>query len=330
MAILVTGGLGYVGSFVAHELVRGGHEVVIVDDLSEGFTAAKPEGAKFFQGSILDQKHIRETLRQNQIDSIIHLAAKTKVAESVAQPLSYYNLNSLGTLELFKMASELGVRNFIFSSTAAVYGNHNVDLVDETLPCRPENPYGRSKYFAECGLKDMAVHFPKMSVVCLRYFNVGGAAIDGRLGPRTRNATSLIKVVAETAAGKHPFLPILGNDYPTPDGTCIRDYVHVEDIARAHAKVLDWTTKHQGFEVFNIGYGRGFSVREVISTMEKVSGKKIAVKVAPRRAGDPIKVLANGAKLIESTGWKPESADLNIICRSAYDWETRSNHLNKE
>jgi UDP-glucose 4-epimerase len=329
MTVLVTGGVGYVGSFVSRELLRLGHDVVIVDDLSEGFLESKPAKASFFKGSILDQNLISEIIRTNRIDAIVHMAAKTKVQESVTDPLTYYRVNNAGTLELFKTAMDLGVRQFIFSSTAAVYGNHDVELVDEKLSCLPENPYGRSKLFAEQGIRDIAKSNPQMSVVCLRYFNIAGAAEDGSLGPLTRNATTLIKVVAETAAGRRPFLTVFGDDYPTPDGTCIRDFIHVEDIASAHANVLGWSKTRSGFEVMNVGYGHGFSVREVISVMEKVSGRRLDIRVSPRRPGDAVKVLANAARIRELTGWQPQKANLESICRSAYEWELKISHPSK-
>lgn len=324
MAILVTGGLGYIGSFIARDLVRQGQDVVIVDDLSTGFVEAAPSQASFVLGSIMDQKFMANMIREHKIDAIVHLAGKSIVSESMEKPLEYQELNGLGTIRLLATAADLGVKKFIFSSTAAVYGNHNVDLVDEELHCKPENPYGQSKLFAENGLKDHSVLHPEMAIVCLRYFNVAGASADGEIGPRTKNATSLIKVVAEAAAGKRKEVEIFGTDYPTPDGTCVRDFVHVEDVSRAHLQVLNWAEQNPGFEVFNIGYGSGFSVLEVIKTMNKISSHQIVTKSGPRRPGDPVRVLANGEKLKKATGWRPEGQDLSLICESAYKWERRN------
>lgn len=328
--ILITGGAGYIGSHVTKELLkRGDYEITIVDNLSTGF-AETIERIKQFYGDVdfikldlSDWDEVNKLLGQKKFDAIIHFAAALVVPESVENPLKYYLNNTANTANLIKAAVQSGVGKFIFSSTAAVYGEPEtipatgITEKDETSPI---NPYGHSKLMSEQVLADSAKAYDGFKYVALRYFNVAGADIGGKIGQSTKNATHLIKVAAETALGKRDKIYIFGDDYPTPDGTCIRDYIHVDDLSLAHLEALDYLDDHES-DVFNVGYGKGYSVKEVIDTMKRVSGNDFAVEITGRRAGDPAMLIANSQKLQKATNWKPKYDNLELICKTALEWE---------
>ncbi|SMC09965.1 UDP-glucose 4-epimerase GalE [Nitratiruptor tergarcus] len=328
--ILITGGAGYIGSHVTKELLkRGDYEITIVDNLSTGF-AETIERIKQFYGDVdfikldlSDWDEVNKLLGQKKFDAIIHFAAALVVPESVENPLKYYLNNTANTANLIKAAVESGVGKFIFSSTAAVYGEPEtipatgITEKDETSPI---NPYGHSKLMSEQVLADSAKAYDGFNYVALRYFNVAGADIGGKIGQSTKNATHLIKVAAETALGKRDKMYIFGDDYPTADGTCIRDYIHVDDLSLAHLEALDYLDDHES-DVFNVGYGQGYSVKEVIDTMKRVSGNDFTVEITGRRAGDPAMLIANSQKLQKATNWKPKYDNLELICKTALEWE---------
>lgn len=321
--ILVTGGAGYIGSHTVRQLCDhpSVNQVIVLDDLSTGFQEAVDPRARFVCGSVHDDERVAAVIAEFQVTAIIHFAAKLIVPESVAQPLMYYENNVGGVIHLANMCRRFQVPYFIFSSTAAVYGNpdHPERLINEEAPIRPLNPYGWSKWMSEQVLKDCYQAFGLRTVV-LRYFNVAGAGPNN--GQRTKNATHLIKVAAEAACGKRPFVEVFGQDYPTPDGTGVRDYIHVEDLAAAHVLALDHLMRGQvTFEVFNCGYGHGFSVLEVLKTMQKVSHQSFDIRMGPRRPGDASALVADPSKLRTTLGWRPQFDDLEVICRSAYMWE---------
>ncbi|MRJ03233.1 MAG: UDP-glucose 4-epimerase GalE [Epsilonproteobacteria bacterium] len=328
--ILITGGAGYIGSHVAKELLkRGDVKLTIVDNLSTGFleTIERLERfygpVEFIKLDLGDWRGVEDLLGEREFDGIIHFAAALVVPESVENPLKYYLNNTANTAHLIKTAIESGVEKFIFSSTAAVYGEPESippTGIPEEAPTVPINPYGRSKLMSEQILSDAARAHSKFRYIALRYFNVAGADVEGKIGQSTRNATHLIKVAAQTALGKRERMYIFGDDYPTPDGTCIRDYIHVDDLALAHLEALDYLEGH-GDGVFNVGYGRGYSVREVIETMKRVSGRDFPVSIAPRRPGDPAILIADSSRLRRETSWKPKYDDLELICRTALEWE---------
>ena len=330
--ILITGGAGYIGSHVAKELLkRGGYEITVVDNLSTGFLDTIERVKKYYgdfefiELDLSDWPAVENLMQKNRFDAVIHFAAALVVPESVENPLKYYLNNTANTANLIKQSIESGVGKFIFSSTAAVYGEPESipeTGITEEGETKPINPYGHSKLMSEQVLKDAAKAHEGFKYVALRYFNVAGADIGGKIGQSTKNATHLIKVAAETALGKREKMYIFGDDYPTPDGTCIRDYIHVDDLSAAHLEALDYLDENES-EVFNVGYGRGYSVKEVIDTMRKVSGNNFVAEIAPRRSGDPAMLIANSSKLRQKTSWKPKYDDLEIICKSALEWEKR-------
>src|SRR5687767_8010762 len=285
MSILVTGGAGYIGSHVVRQLGERGERVVVLDNLSTGFRSAVLHG-ELVLGDTGDKELVTRLLREHGVTTVMHFAAHTIVPESVSDPLKYYGNNTCSTRSLLQSCVEAGVKNFVFSSTAAVYGIPPGDYAEESSPTAPINPYGTSKLMSEWMLRDLA-HASSLRYVVLRYFNVAGSDSGGRIGQSTRKATLLVKVAAEASLGKRPHLSIFGTDYPTPDGTGVRDYIHVEDLADAHLRSLDYL--HDGGEsvTLNCGYGHGYSVREVLATVERVHGVPLEVVEAPRRAGDP-------------------------------------------
>jgi UDP-glucose 4-epimerase len=322
MTILVTGGAGYIGSHMVHELVDSGERVVVLDNLVTGFDWAIPAGATLAVGSTGDQPLVATLIARHQVEAIIHFAASVVVPESVADPLGYYRNNTVNSHALMETAVKGGVRYFIFSSTAAVYGNPATVPVSEDEPPRPVSPYGSSKLMTETMLRDAgAAH--GLRYLILRYFNVAGADPQLRTGQSTKDATHLIKVAAETALGLRPKIEVFGTDYPTRDGTCIRDYIHVSDLVRAHSDALAYLRGGGEPLTLNCGYGRGFSVLEVIDAVKRVSGRDFRVDLAPRRAGDPAEIVASSNRARELLGWQPTRDDLATIAADALAWQKK-------
>jgi UDP-glucose 4-epimerase len=322
MTVLVTGGAGYIGSHMVHELADAGETVVVLDNLATGFDWAVAEGVPLIIGDTGDQPLVVKTLAEHKIDAIIHFAASTVVPESVAEPLRYYRNNTVNSRALIETAINGGVRHFIFSSTAAVYGNPERIPVGEDAPTVPMSPYGSSKLMTEVMLRD-AGFAHGLGYVILRYFNVAGADPQLRTGQSTRNATHLIKVATEAALGLRPKVDVFGTDYPTPDGTGIRDYIHVSDLARAHSDALRHLRAGGASLTCNCGYGHGFSVLEVIDTVKQVSGVDFRVEVVPRRPGDPAQVVAGVERIHAALGWQPRLDDLTTIVEHALGWQKK-------
>ncbi|HEV2558134.1 MAG TPA: UDP-glucose 4-epimerase GalE [Microvirga sp.] len=319
MAVLVTGGAGYIGSHMVLELVDAGERVVVLDDLSTGFRWAVPAEATLVTGDVGDGALVGRLVDEHGIDSILHFAAKIVVPESVEDPLAYYFNNTVKSRALIEAAVKKGVKNFIFSSTATVYGNAEVSPLHEGLVPWPINPYGRTKLMTEWMLEDTA-RAHGLNFVVLRYFNVAGADPKGRSGQSTPTATHLIKVASQAALGQRSHLDVFGTDYPTPDGTCIRDYVQVNDLARAHLVALNHLRGGGESTVMNCGYGHGASVLEVIEVVKRVSGVDFEVRLQPRRAGDPATLVAKVDR-IRGLGWTPRHDDLAQIVDQALRWE---------
>jgi UDP-glucose 4-epimerase len=322
MAILVTGGAGYVGSHTVLELIAAGEKVVVLDNLSTGFRSAVPYDVPLILGDFGDEDLVTELLAKHGIDAIIHFAAKIVVPDSVADPLSYYLNNTAMARTLLACAVDCAVKHFIFSSTAAVYGEPAQVPVSESETLKPMSPYGRSKLMVEWMLEDTAKAHD-LSYVVLRYFNVAGADPQGRVGQSTPNATHLIKVAVQTALGRRPGMEVFGTDYPTPDGSCLRDYIQVTDLARAHVDALNYLRAGGGNLTCNVGYARGYSVLDVIDVVKKVSGVDFPVRKSGRRAGDPAAIVAANDRIRAELGWKPQHDNLNEIVRQALDWERR-------
>jgi UDP-glucose 4-epimerase len=322
MTVLVTGGAGYIGSHMVHELLGRGDNVVVLDNLTTGFRFLVPPGVPFVVGSTGDRDLVARTLRQHGVTAIVHFAASIVVPDSVRDPLGYYRNNTLNTCNLIDVAIECGVRQFIFSSTAAVYGNAEHVPVREDEPTAPIAPYGTSKLMSEIMLHDAATAHGLRFVV-LRYFNVAGADPDGRTGQSTPQATHLIKVACEVALGKRAKLDVFGTDYPTPDGTCLRDYIHVSDLVAAHSAALAHLRQGGASNTFNCGYGRGASVFEVIEAVKRVSGTEFRVDIAPRRDGDPAALIANVERIHAALDWQPRFQDLDTIVTHALAWERK-------
>ena len=326
MTILVTGGAGYIGSHMALELLDAGEKIVVLDDLSTGFRWAVPDKATLVVGDFGDEDLVTETLARHDVDAIIHFAAKIVVPESVSDPLRYYHNNTAKARTLLECAVDTGVKNFIFSSTAAVYGDPEQNPVTEGETLKPISPYGRSKLMVEWMLEDTAKAFP-LTYVALRYFNVAGADPLGRSGQSTPNATHLIKVAVQAALGRRDGMDVYGVDYPTPDGSCVRDYIHVTDLARAHLDALRYLRAGGSSIVCNAGYQQGFSVLEVIDVVKKVSGVDFPVRLAGRRAGDPAAIVASNARIRETLGWVPLHDNLEEIVEQALSWERRLHNM---
>lgn len=321
MAVLVTGGAGYIGSHMVLRLCDADEDVVVLDNLVTGFDWAIDHRASFVQGNAGDTALVASLIARHGITEIIHFAGSIVVPESVADPLKYYANNTAASRNLIEAAVAGGVRHMVFSSTAAVYGMTGIDPVAEETPLAPMSPYGRSKLMTEWMLADTAAAHPAFSYGALRYFNVAGADPQRRSGQSTPAATHLIKVTAQTALGQRDHVDVFGTDYPTPDGTGVRDYIHVTDLVEAHALLLGYLRGGGASTVCNCGYGTGYSVRQVIDTVRKVSGVDFAVREGPRRAGDPASVVARADKIRELLGWEPAHADLEEIVRGAYEWE---------
>ena len=328
MTVLVTGGAGYIGSHMVLELASAGEKVVVLDNLSTGVRANVLAGVPLEVGDVGDELLVRSLLRQHKIDAIIHFAGSIVVPDSVVDPLGYYNNNTVKSRALMAAAVGCGVKHFIFSSTAAVYGMPEVNPVTETTELKPISPYGTSKLMTELMLADTA-RAHDFRYAALRYFNVAGADPEGRTGQSTPRATHLIKVACQTALGQHAALNVYGADYPTADGTCVRDYIHVSDLARAHLAALRHLRAGGASDIFNCGYGRGYSVLEVIVAVKKASGTDFKVTLAPRRAGDPAALVASAERIRKVLGWQPELADLDTIVAHAYAWEARIGKLAK-
>jgi UDP-glucose 4-epimerase len=320
MTILVTGGAGYIGSHMVHELVDANERVVVLDNLATGFDWAVPAEVPLIVGDTGDQDLVARIISEHQVSAVIHFAASVVVPDSVADPLGYYRNNTVNARALIESAVRGGVAHFIFSSTAAVYGNPARFPVGEDEPTNPLSPYGSSKLMAEIMLRDAGTAHG-LSHVILRYFNVAGADPQLRTGQSTRGATHLIKVAAETAVGLRPRMDVFGTDYPTPDGTCIRDYIHVLDLAEAHIVALESLLAGGSSDHFNVGTGVGHSIREVIAVVEKVTGKKVPYVVGPRREGDPPALVADCGKLQRTLGWKPRTTGLRGIVADAWEFE---------
>jgi UDP-glucose 4-epimerase len=322
MAILVTGGAGYIGSHMVHELHDAGETVVVLDNLSTGFRWALPKDVPLYEGDTGNEKLALEIIARHEIDAIIHFAASIVVPDSVADPLGYYLNNTANTRTLIEAAVKGGVDHFIFSSTAAVYGNPQTVPVTEDAPTVPMSPYGWSKLMTEIILRDTA-HAHPLRYAVLRYFNVAGADPAMRTGQSTPAATHLIKVAVQTALGLRKKMDVFGTDYPTPDGTCIRDYIHVNDLVAAHSDALSYLRAGGDSVTLNCGYGRGFSVLEVIDTVKKVSGVDFRVDLAPQRAGDPARIVAASDKARNLLKWNPRFDDLPTIVSHALAWEKK-------
>jgi UDP-glucose 4-epimerase len=320
MSVLVTGGAGYIGSHMVWQLLDAGEQVVVLDNLATGFEWAVAPEATFVNGDCGDGALVARVIEAHAVDAIIHFAGSVVVPDSVADPLGYYLNNTVRAHALIAAAVKMGVPHFVVSSTAAVYGTPAVAPVGEDVPPAPESPYGRSKLMVEMMLADTA-RAHELKYVALRYFNVAGADPLGRTGQSTRGATHLIKVACETALGKRDQITVHGTDYATADGTCVRDYIHVTDLISAHASALSYLRSGGESLVANCGYGRGFSVLEVIDVVKEVSGRRFDVVMGPRRPGDPASVIASPALAKEKFGWQPKHDDLAGIVRSALSWE---------
>jgi UDP-glucose 4-epimerase len=319
--ILVTGGAGYIGSHVVRQLGEAGERVVTLDNLSSGFRDAVTYG-EFVEGNVGDRALVSRVLTDHDIRTVMHFAAHTIVPESVENPLKYYGNNTCATRNLLECCRDAGVDQFVFSSTAAVYGIPEGGIAAEDTPTAPINPYGTSKLMSEWMLRDLSAA-TDIRHVALRYFNVAGSDPGGRIGQSTENATLLIKVAAEAAVGKRDVVYLFGRDYDTPDGTGVRDYIHVEDLADAHLKALDYLRRGGRSVTLNCGYGHGYSVREVLEAVQRVNGSPLNIKEAPRRAGDPPTLIAKAKLIREVLGWTPRYDDLEAIVTHSLAWERK-------
>jgi len=322
MAVLVTGGAGYIGSHMTYALLERGEDVVVLDNLSTGIRDLVSPKATFVQGDVADKALVKDVLKRHGVDAVIHFAGSVIVPESVERPLFYYQNNTAASRNLVEACVEMGVHHFVFSSTAAVYGMPGEGFVTEATLPDPINPYGRSKLMTEWMLDDVS-RAHDFRYVALRYFNVAGADPEGRTGQSTPRATHLIKRACQAALGRIPQLDIFGTDFPTPDGTGVRDYIHVMDLVDAHVLALASLRAGGQSEIYNCGYGRGLSVREIVRSVEQVTSHQVPVREASRRAGDPAMVVANSTKLKTGLGWRPHFFEVNEIVRTAFEWERR-------
>lgn len=320
--VLVTGGAGYIGSHAVDLFLQAGHQVWILDNFSTGYRQLVHPSSKLVEGDTRDTALVHQVLKENQIDAVIHFAAFTSVAESMTKPEIYYDNNFGGTLSLLKAIEKTLVKTLVFSSTAAVYADPGQKPVTEASEMNPVTPYGKSKLMSEKAIEDFC-KVNGMSAVILRYFNVAGASLSGRWGQVGDEHTSLIKRAALAASGKIGHLEVFGTDYATPDGTAIRDYIHVQDLADLHVEAMTIAKKQGDVQIVNCGYGHGFSVRQVIETMKRVSGVDFKVVEKPRRPGDLGQVISDVQKLRALTSWRPQNDDLEHICRTAYQWELK-------
>ncbi len=328
MSVLVTGGAGYIGGHMVLALLDAGERVVVLDDLSTGFRWAVPEGAAFVQGDFGDAALVARVLAEHAVEAVAHFAAKIVVPESVTDPLGYYLNNTSKARNLIEAAVAAGIKHFIFSSTAAVYGEPTVSPVVEDVPLAPINPYGRSKLMVEWMLAD-TVKAHDLRAVVLRYFNVAGADPRGRLGQSTPNATHLIKIAVQAALGHRAGMDVFGTDYPTPDGSCVRDYIQVTDLVDAHMGALAHLRAGGASLTCNCGYGRGLSVLEIIDVVKSVSGVDFPVRLAGRRPGDPASLIAGAERVRAVLGWQPQHEDVRGIVEQALAWERRLHNRQK-
>jgi UDP-glucose 4-epimerase len=319
--ILITGGAGYIGSHVVRQLGEAAEGVIVLDNLGRGFRQAVTAG-ELIVGDVGDFGLVSRLLAERKIDTVMHFAAHTIVPESVADPLKYYGNNTCATRSLLQACVENNVKNFVFSSTAAVYGLPEQELADEESPTRPINAYGTSKLVSEWMLRDVAA-VSRLRYVALRYFNVAGSDPGGRIGQATQGATLLTKVACEAMVGKRTHVSIFGSDYPTPDGTGMRDYLHVEDLAAAHLNALDYLRSNGKSVTLNVGYGHGYSVREVLRMVETVGGKRLVIREEARRAGDPPYLVARADRIRAELGWRPQYDDLAAIVSHSLAWEKK-------
>ena len=329
MKILITGGAGYIGSHTLKQFLETSHDIFVLDNLSKGSkkaidTLQNLREFAFFEQDLSDFAGMKKLFKEHKFDAVGHFAASIEVFESTQNPLKYYLNKTANTSNLVQTCLENGTNNFIFSSTAATYGEPQTESVSETSPLQPINPYGRSKLMSEEVLRDASLANSAFKHCILRYFNVAGACMSYPIGQNYPKATLLTKVAAECAAGKREKMFIFGDDYATKDGTCVRDYIHIDDIASAHLVGLRYLQEQGQSNVFNVGYGHGFSVKEVIETMKRVSGVDFKVELAPRRAGDPSVLIADNSKIKSLTSWQPRYDNLEKICKSAYEWELKS------
>lgn len=322
MKVLVVGGAGYIGSHMTSLLLERGHDVTVFDNLSGGYRDAVKDGASLIVGDLADTALLTGLVAEG-FDGVMHFASFIQVGESVEAPQKYYRNNLTNSLNLLDAMVAAGGGHLIFSSTAALFGDPEWVPIDETHPCRPINPYGRTKWMVEQALADYERAYGLRSV-CLRYFNAAGAALDATLGERHQPETHLIPLVLRTANGLRSHVEIFGCDYPTPDGTCVRDYVHVLDLCEAHLLALERLTSGGASAAYNLGNGQGFSVRQVVASAERITGRPVPTRIGPRRAGDPARLVADSAKAIRELGWQPRYSDLDTIVGDAWRWECRS------
>ena len=325
MSILVLGGAGYIGSHTVDELVNQGYDTVVIDNLCLGHRQAVNKKARFYEGDIRDKAFMQSVFEKEDIEGVVHFAAFSQVGESVEKPLKYFDDNVAGTITLLEVMHEFNVKHIVFSSTAATYGEPEKMPILEEFPTIPKNPYGESKLMMEKMMKWCDEAYG-MKYVALRYFNVAGAKPDGSIGEDHRPETHLVPIILQVALGQRESLSIYGDDYPTEDGTCIRDYVQVCDLAKAHILALDYLLKGGKSDVFNLGSEKGFTVKEMLEAARRVTGKEIPAKIAPRRAGDPATLVASPAKVERVLGWKPEYKDIESIIETAWTWH--QNHPN--
>lgn len=321
MNVLVVGGAGYIGAQMCKTLAEAGHTVVVLDNLSTGHRAAVQWGV-LVEASLGDAQIVRNTLREHAIEVVMHFAASSLVGESVRDPYRYYANNVAATLDLLRAMQDVGVSQFVFSSTAAIFGEAQTDLIDETHPCRPANPYGNSKLAVEMMLAD-AAHAYGLRATSLRYFNAAGADTSACIGESHACETHLIPRLLRRAAGEALDVQVFGSDYATRDGTCIRDYIHVSDLADAHLRAMDYSRQQPGFHCFNLGNGAGYSVLEVIAAAEAVTGRPLSIPIGPRRAGDPAVLVAGSTRAREILGWQPQRPDIEQIVSDAWRWHQR-------
>lgn len=321
MNILVTGGAGYIGSHAVCQLLAAGHQVVVLDNLSYGHREAIPGNIPFYELDIFETDRIEKILREHQIEAVMHFAALISVGESVEKPLLYYRNNTAGAIRLLEAMERAGVKRFVFSSTAATYGEPEETPIYETTKQAPINPYGRSKWFVEQILRDIADADPSFGFIAFRYFNVAGAAEDAHIGEDHQPETHLIPLVLFAAMGKREKITVFGTDYPTPDGTCIRDYVHVDDLVAAHILGIE-ALQDGDARFYNLGIGHGYSVKEILDASEKATGKRIPTVYGDRREGDPARLYADSEKVQKELGWKPRHTDVEEVIASAWRWHT--------